>query len=180
MNDEEKDKNKSDENIAEENKENLSEPGELAELENKYKRALADYQNLLKQTAKEKEEFARYANEGIIREIIPVYEHLKTAAAHLEKTNGNSIEEGIKFIIRQFGDLLERFGVREIKAEGEEFDPNLMEAVESREAEEGSSGGKVAEVLASGYELNGRLIIPAKVAVFKKEKEEAREKNENF
>src|SRR3989338_9101301 len=70
-------------------------------LEEKYKRALADYQNLLKQTAKEKMEFSMFANEIMLKEILPVYDHLKMAIEH---HNGESAEEwitGVKHVVKQ-------------------------------------------------------------------------------
>ncbi|MCG2697720.1 nucleotide exchange factor GrpE, partial [Candidatus Parcubacteria bacterium] len=77
------------------------------ELEHKYKRALADYQNLLKQTAKEKQEFVRYANEQLIHEILPVYDNLRLALKHAKDTpDGARIRDGVKYVLKQFKDVL--------------------------------------------------------------------------
>lgn len=129
----------------------------------KYKRALADYQNLLKQTAKEKEEFAKYANEIIILNILPVYDNLRIALMH---SNGDKMAEGIKHIINQFKEVLKSFGVEEIKTEGEKFDHNLMEAVEKEEIEDEKKDGMVAREISSGYMLNGKVIRAARVTVY--------------
>jgi len=140
--------------------------------ENKYKRALADYQNLLKRTAQEKVEFVKYANEDLILSIIPVYDNLKLARTHADsiQTNAdsggltrnqagfNGWAEGLEHVIRQFKDVLESMGVEEIKTVGEKFDHNTMEAVEGR-------GEKVVKEVRSGYKLNGKVIIAAKVIV---------------
>jgi len=142
------------------------------ELEHKYKRALADYQNLLKRTAQEKVEFVKYANEDLIQAIIPVYDNLKLARTHADsiQTNAdsrglmrnqagfNGWAEGLEHVIRQFRDVLESMGVEEIKTVGEKFDHNTMEAVEGR-------GEKVVKEVRSGYKLNGKVIIAAKVIV---------------
>ena len=149
--------------------------------ENLYKRALADYQNLLKQTAKEKMEFAVYANENILREILPVYDHLKMALAH---HNGEPTDDlpsrqagwlkGVEHVVKQFKDALVKVGVEEITVKdlpaglaGKKFDHNLMEAVSSEETDDESLDGQVARQVKAGYRLNGKVIEPAKVVVYK-------------
>ena len=127
------------------------------ELESKYKRALADYQNLLKRTAEEKQEFAKYANEGWVREILPVYDNLKISLVHIdEEAKGNGWAEGIKYVIKQFAEILKNMGVEEIVAKGKKFDHNTMEAIEGK-------GDKVSEVVKPGYILKDKVIVPAKV-----------------
>ena len=133
----------------------------------KYLRALADYQNLLKQTAKEKMEFAIYANEQILKEILPVYDHLKLAIEH---HNGESTDDwlkGVEHVVKQFKDALVKVGVEEIKVKEEKFDHNLMEAIGSEETEDKSLDGKVAKQVKAGYRLNGKVIEAAKVIVYK-------------
>ena len=126
------------------------------ELEYKYKRALADYQNLLKQTAREKQEFAQYANELLLHEIIPVYDNLKMALTHSDEKNHDQWLEGVKHVLNQFRSILDNLGVEEIKTKGEKFDHHTMEAVEGK-------GKRVKKEIKPGYKLNGKVIIPAKV-----------------
>lgn len=131
----------------------------IEELENKYKRALADYQNLVKQSAKEKQEFVKYANEQLLLEMIPVYDNLKTSLLHIDKeSDKNGWAQGVKYVIKQFKDVLENSGVEEIKTVGEKFDPETMEALEGK-------GEKVKKELKAGYKLNGKVIIAARVIV---------------
>jgi molecular chaperone GrpE (heat shock protein) len=134
-----------------------------------YKRALADYQNLLKQTAKEKMEFAIFANELMLKEILPVYGHLKMAVEHGNGTvdNAKEIAEGVKHVVKQFRDVLEKLGVEEIKTVGEKFDHNKMEAIQNEETEDKNLDGKVARQMKAGYTLNGKVIEAAKVVVYK-------------
>lgn len=140
---------------------------EYQELENKYKRALADYQNLLKQTVREKEEFFQYANERLIGEILPVYDNLKVSLRHLdEAAEKNGWAEGIKHVIKQFENVLKDFFVEEIETAGKEFDHNTMEAVEREKAEDEKMAGLVAKVLSAGYKLNGKVIRAARVVVY--------------
>lgn len=138
---------------------------ELENFENKYLRALADYQNLSKQHLKDKQDFARYANEGLLRDFIPVYDYLKISIEHAEADN--KWLEGIKHILSQFKKALEDNGVAEIIALGQPFDHNLMEAVDNEETEDETQDGLVAKELKSGYTLNGKVIIPARVVVYK-------------
>ncbi|OGF23737.1 nucleotide exchange factor GrpE [Candidatus Falkowbacteria bacterium RIFCSPLOWO2_12_FULL_45_13] len=153
--------------------------------ESLYKRALADYQNLVKQTAKEKMEFARFANELMLKEILPVYGHLKMALEHANGTPprqslgqsnnassaelgaGKEITEGVRHVVKQFKDVLEKIGVTEIKTAGEKFDHNSMEAVGSEEIDDKNLDGQVARQLKAGYTLNGKMIEAAKVVVYK-------------
>ena len=127
------------------------------ELELKSQRALADYQNLIKQQAKEKQEFVKFANEQLLYEILPVYDNLKTSVVHFkEDGNQSSWLEGIKYVVKQFADALKNIGIEEVLTEGKEFDYNTMEALEGE-------GKKIKKEVKSGYKLNGKVIIPAKV-----------------
>ena len=127
------------------------------ELEHKYQRALADYQNLLKQTARERQEFVKFANEELLYKILPVYDNLKLALKHANKMpNNESIKDGVAHVIKQFKNELESMGVEEIKTVDKKFDHNTMEAISGK-------GDKVKKEVKPGYKLNGKVIIPAKV-----------------
>lgn len=135
---------------------------ELDTFENKYKLALADYQNLLKKTASDKTEFAKYAISDLLEDIIPVYDHLKMSLNGLPAEEENSAwVVGVKYVLKQFSDSLSARGVEEIKTVGEKFDHNTMEALEG-------DGDMVSKEIMSGYKLNGRLIRAAKVIVTSK------------
>lgn len=130
---------------------------EYCELENKYKRALADYQNLIKRTGREKLEFVKYANEQLLYEFLPIYDNLKMSLQHADKeVEKNGWLKGIQYVVKQFKSALEERGVEEIKTKGEKFDPLLMEAIEGK-------GDRVKREAKAGYKLNGKVIIPAKV-----------------
>jgi molecular chaperone GrpE (heat shock protein) len=127
--------------------------------EHQYKLALADYQNLLKKTAADKTEFAKYAISDLLEDIIPVYDHLKMSLLGLPvEEENNAWAQGVKYVLKQFKDVLEARGVEEIKTVGEKFDHNTMEALEGE-------GEVVVKEIMPGYKLNGRLIRAAKVAV---------------
>jgi molecular chaperone GrpE len=134
---------------------------EKGDFENKYKLALADYQNLLKKTAADKTEFAKYAISDLLEDIIPVYDHLKMSLSGLPPEEENSAwVTGVKYVLKQFKDVLETRGVMEVKTVGEKFNHHHMEALEG-------DGDVVAKEVMPGYLLNGRLIKAAKVILSK-------------
>lgn len=141
------------------------------ELDHKYKLALADYQNLLKQTAKEKQEFAKYANEQLIQEMLPVYDNLKISLDHAgEEITGNGWAEGIKHVIRQFAQVLENMGVKEIKTVGEKLDHNTMEAIEKEVTDDKKKDDIVVREVMAGYKLQGKTMRAARVVVYEYKK----------
>ncbi len=132
---------------------------ELDSFENKYLRALADYQNLLKQTVNEKTEFIRYALSDFLQDILPIYDHLKLSMNGLsEEDLKNPWAIGVSHVLKQFKTTLEDRGIEEIKTVGEKFDHNTMEAIEG-------SGDTISKEVMPGYKLNGKVIRPAKVIV---------------
>jgi len=138
----------------------LSAPDDAPEsLEHQYKRALADYHNLLKQSAKDKVDSIKYALQDFLQDILPVYDHLKLSLLGLkEEDNDNPWAVGVRYVLKQFKDVLESKGVMEIKTVGEKFDHNTMEAMDG-------TGETVDKEVMPGYMLNGRVIRPAKVIV---------------
>ena len=127
--------------------------------EDKYLRALADYQNLVKQTVKDREDFIKYALSDFLQDILPVYDHLKMSLNGLKDgDHKNPWVEGVKHVLKQFKELLKERGVEEIKTVGEKFDHNVMEALDGE-------GELVSKEVMPGYKLNGRLIRAAKVIV---------------
>ncbi|MCX6795263.1 MAG: nucleotide exchange factor GrpE [Candidatus Falkowbacteria bacterium] len=127
--------------------------------EQKYLRALADYQNLLRQHASDKSDFVKFALSSFLEEILPVYDHLKMSVASLpEEEKNNSWVMGVTYVLKQFKETLESHGIEEIKTVGENFDHHTMEALEGQ-------GEKVTKEIMAGYKLNSKLIRAAKVVV---------------
>jgi len=132
---------------------------DLDSWENKYLRALADYQNLLKQSAKDRSDFVKYALSEFLHSIVPVYDHLKLSIQGLSEADSqNPWAQGVSHVLKQFKEVLNNHGVEEIKTVGEKFDHETMEAVDG-------SGEKVKQEIMPGYKLNGKLVRPAKVIV---------------
>ncbi len=146
------------------------EKDELKEMEHSYKRALADYQNLIKRTDVEKQDFMKYANERLLTEILPVYDNLKLALAHANGNEGDSIVEGVKHVLNQFKSVLNNLGVEEIKTIGEKFDHHTMEAVEKKETDDKKKDGIVESEVMAGYRLGDKVIRAARVVVYEYKK----------
>ena len=130
---------------------------QIEDLTNRWKRALADYQNLEKRYEREKADFVAFANANLILRLLTILGHLEKAASVLK-------DKGLDLVVTEFKRVLEEEGVEEIKALGEQFNPQLMEAIETVEGEEEN---RVAEEVYKGYLLKGKLLLPAKVKVFK-------------
>jgi molecular chaperone GrpE len=127
---------------------------EHEELQQKYLRALADYQNLEKRVEREKDLFVKFANSILILKMLPILDNLERAGEHLK-------DQGLDLVIKQFQESLSQEGIKEIEAAGAEFNPEIHEAIEKVPGEE----GKVVEVLEKGYKLGDRVIRPAKVKI---------------
>ncbi len=138
-----------------------------AEMDHKYKLALADYQNLLKQSTKDRRDAILYSNEALILELLPIYDNLKYSVAHASGDGTDQWLVGISHVCQQFKKALEDAGVTEIITSDTAFDPVSMEAVENRETEDAKLDHKVADELKGGYKLHDKVIVPARVAVYK-------------
>jgi molecular chaperone GrpE len=132
-----------------------------------WKRALADYKNFKKRQSENEKELIKYSNENLILEILPVLDNFRHAYKGLPKEmEGNAWAEGIKYIKAQFEDVLRNSGVEEIKSVGEEFDPEIHEAVEEIKSKDKKfKKGVIVEEVIKGYRLNGKVIRAAKVKV---------------
>lgn len=142
---------------------------ECEEYKTNWHRALADYQNLQKETATRRAEWAQMSEQQILEEFIPVYEHLK-AAFGLRTTDYSTEQQkwidGIAHIMNQFNSILKSHGVEEIKTVGEKFNPELHEAV-GHEPMEGAGEDEIIKEISGGYTMGGRVIKAARVIVAK-------------
>lgn len=119
---------------------------------NNWKRERADFINYKKDETKRLEEFVKFANEGLILEVIDILDDLELAAKQMS-------DGGLDQVVKKFRDLLAKYGVERIKSNGK-FNPLIHEAVE------GEGEGEVEEVRA-GYLMHGRVIRPARVKIKK-------------
>ncbi|MFH1176731.1 MAG: nucleotide exchange factor GrpE [Acidobacteriota bacterium] len=136
---------------------------EVNRLHELYLRKLADFDNYRKRMEREKSEVRRFANADVLRECLPVVDNLERALAAPGEDAGG-LRTGVELVLRQFHDVLSRFGVIEVDPLGNEFDPALHEAVFRRQAEDVDPNTVVA-VLQKGYLLGEKLLRPALVEV---------------
>jgi molecular chaperone GrpE len=140
---------------------------EKNELENKWKRALADYHNLERQGMREKAEFMKMASAMVCAKFVDVLDHLEQAVGGMseeEKKSGWAM--GVVMTLKQFREVLKEEGLYEIEAEGGQFDPHYMEAVERVDGQKDT----VVKVLRKGYKtFEGKVLRPAQVLVGKGE-----------
>lgn len=136
-------------------------------LQEQYLRTLADMENLRKRTQRDKEELAKFANENILRDILPVIDNLERAVEHAEQAESNDgLFEGVQMTLTQFGQLLDKFGVEPVDALGQPFDPAYHQAMGQLESEE-HPVNTVVQQMQKGYQLNKRLLRPAFVMLAK-------------
>lgn len=129
-----------------------------------YLRKVAEFENFRKRLIKEQEEQAKFAGESIISEIIPILDSLEMTLSHAQQKADDPLILGVRLILKQFLQTLEKLGVKEIAGEGESFDPNVQEAI-GTEQKQGVPAGVVTKIHRKGYVLRGRLIRAALVTV---------------
>ena len=142
-----------------------------------WQRAVADYQNLKRETEARRIEMFAFSELQILEEFIPVYDNFKKAMNFTNlkmnesnsETNGDkqwlNWKQGIEHIKRQFGDILKAHRIEEIKTVGEKFDPKFHETV--GEEESGEKHGIIMREVEGGYSMNGRVIKVARVIISK-------------
>lgn len=133
-----------------------------AELSDKLLRQMAEFDNFRKRTAREKEEIGAVAKSKCIAELLPVLDNFERAM--LTECTDAEFKKGMEMIFKSMSDTLKKLGVEEIEAEGKPFNPDLHYAVSTVENEE-LGANTVASVFQKGYQLNGKVIRHAMVAV---------------
>ena len=138
----------------------------LNELNDRYLRLAAEYDNYRKRTTKEKAELIKTAGEKVLVDLLPVVDDFERALEHIESAEDiEALKEGIFLIYNRFQDFLKKQGIEEIAAEGESYDPNLHEAIQQVPAQSEEQKGKIVKVIQKGYKLNDKIIRHAKVIV---------------
>ncbi len=135
---------------------------EIADLRDRSMRTLADFDNFRQRSERERQELKRYALLEPLRELLTVADNLDLALS--AEGSAEDLKRGVEMIHRQLRELLRRFGVTEIAAVGQPFDPTLHEAVSREESGEVKEPTVAAE-LRRGYRMHDRLLRPAMVKV---------------
>ena len=152
------------------------------EAKNNYDRLLrqaAELENFKKRNLREREESIRFANESLIKDLLPVVDNLERAVAHAQGGgNGKPLVEGVEMVIRGILDVFNKHGVTRIEAIGQPFDPVKHEAMAQVETED-HEPNTVVEEHHKGYLLHSRLLRPSLVSVAKRGKKNGPSEVEN-
>ncbi|MBI5575369.1 MAG: nucleotide exchange factor GrpE [Deltaproteobacteria bacterium] len=139
--------------------------GELEELKTRLAYLAAEFDNYRKRAAREKESLVAFGNEKLLRAILPFLDNLERAMAQAAASGSiDGLQAGVRLTYDQALSDLKKFGLEQLSAEGEAFDPARHEAI-AQTACEGKEEGTVLSEARKGYLLNGRLLRPAQVIV---------------
>lgn len=138
----------------------------LAEMQDKYLRLSAEFDNYRKRTLKEKMDISKYAGEELLKEILPVMDDFERALNHMESSaNCEGIKEGIDLIYVKLSDFLKRNGVKEIESLDSNFDVDLHDAAAKIPVAEEDKKGKIVEVILKGYYLKDKVLRHSQVVI---------------
>jgi len=138
----------------------------LTEMQDKYIRLSAEFDNYRKRTLREKIELSKTGGESVIMSILPVVDDFDRAMTSMSDTDDcAAIKQGLELISIKLAAFLKQNGVSEIEAINEQFNPDIHEAVTSIPVADASLKGRVIEVIRKGYSLNEKIIRFPKVIV---------------
>ncbi|MBS3807827.1 MAG: nucleotide exchange factor GrpE [Bacteroidales bacterium] len=158
---EEKKKKKDKEKAAEK-----SDKEKLAELQDRYLRLQAEYDNYRKRTLKEKMELTRSAGEDILKGLLPVMDDFERAIQSIDEAeDAEALKDGVHLIFGKFKEFLKQQGITEMESQDQEFDTDKHEAISKVPAPSEEMKGKVVDVVQTGYYLNDKVLRYAKVVV---------------
>ena len=141
--------------------------GECEGLQDKYLRLAAEFENYKRLAQRDQREFHRFANEQLLKELLPVIDNLERAIESAKKTSeGDTIIQGVELTLKQFLEVLGKAGVRQISSIGHVFDPSRHQAVTHLEGKDVPEN-TVIEEYQKGYLLHERVLRPAMVGVAK-------------
>jgi molecular chaperone GrpE len=146
---------------------------EARENYDRFLRLAADLENYKKRAAREKEDYIKFANEDLMKTILPFVDNLERAVNHAEKVSDTGVMvEGVRLTVQQVLQALNKFGLSSFESVGKPFDPAMHEAMLVVETDQ-HEPNKVLEEFQKGYLFNDRLLRPATVSVSKPPAKEA-------
>ena len=138
----------------------------LAEMQDKYIRLSAEFDNYRKRTMREKMELSKYAGEDLLMKIIPLMDDFDRALKHMDAANDCAeMKNGIDLIYIKFSEFLKQNGIREIESLNNNFNVDLHEAIAKIPVSEDELKGKVVDVVQKGYYLQDKVLRFSKVVV---------------
>lgn len=138
----------------------------ISELNDKYLRLSAEFDNYRKRTLKEKMELTKTAGEQVLVGLLPVVDDFERAMAHMgEATDLDALQAGVQLIYNKFFDFLGQKGIREMETANQEFNTDLHEAITKLPAPDPEMKGKILDCVEKGYLLHDKVVRYAKVVV---------------
>lgn len=139
---------------------------DLDKMEDQFLRAQAEIANMRNRHKKEREDASKYRAQELAKELLPALDNLDRALAiEVDDEHGEAMKKGIEMVKESMLHAFKESGIEEIKAEGEPFDPNLHQAVQTVPAEDGQESDVIVQVLQKGYILHDRILRPSMVIV---------------
>ena len=140
--------------------------GKLTEMQDRYLRLSAEFDNYRKRTLREKIELSQTGGESVIRNLLPVIDDFDRAISSMRATDDcSAVKAGLELIYVKINDFLRQNGVKEIEAVNEPFNSDIHDAVTSMSVADDAMKGKIIEVTQKGYTLNEKVIRHPKVVV---------------
>jgi molecular chaperone GrpE len=138
---------------------------EAKALQDKYLRLAAEFENFKRLSQRDQREYYRFANESLLKELLPIVDNLERAIrSSKDRPGSDGLIQGVDLVLKQCLETLAKFGVRPVNSVGETFDPSRHQAVAHVESED-ASGKIVVEEYQRGYLLHDRILRAAMVAV---------------
>ena len=138
----------------------------LDEMEDKFLRVSAELANIVQRNRNERELIQKYRSQDLGKKLLPVIDNLERAiAAEVTDEQSNSLKKGVEMVLESLNAALKEEGIEEIPAKGEQFDPNVHQAVQIVPVSEGVEADTIVEVLQKGYKLQDRVLRASMVIV---------------
>jgi len=148
----------------EEQPDTATKTAEANELNNKYLRLYADFENYRKRVNKDKEDLMRYGNESLLYELLPAIDNLELALKHASGDVNTGLVRGVEVTLKELQRTLEKFGLTRIAASGMPFDPTVHHAMSQVERQD-MAEKMVAEEFRAGYRYRDKVLRPSLVSV---------------
>ncbi len=152
---------------AESDEQAIGPAAELAEMKDKYLRLMAEFENFRRRTAKEKQDFAKSANQDLMSELLPVLDDMERARQSMEATKDvDAMLQGLELVFHKLKHVTQLKGLKVMDTQaGSEFDADMHEAITQIPAPSEELKGKIVDVIEKGYTLNDKVIRFAKVVI---------------
>jgi molecular chaperone GrpE len=140
---------------------------ELQEMNDKYVRLYAEFENYKKRVSRDKEDLIKYGNENLLVNLLPVLDNLEMALKHATDDLSSGLVQGVEITLKELKRTLEKFGLTAIEADGKPFDPSIHHAMMQVERDD-TDENTVVEEFRKGYMLKDKVLRPSLVAVSKR------------